>query len=733
MAYTITNSDSSVTITVQDTTVDTTYALKLIGRNVSGYGQYFVENTVRQLENFASTVQPSGVKLEGQIWYDKGEKLLKVWTGSNWKRATNIVIGTSEPSNPVAGDAWYRTDNNKLYIYDGSDFKLSGYAGEVSDAYSGDVGVGSPSNYGTKLRNIYLTDSTGKAKPVLALTMVNDGTVNGGATVTTDGKETIMAIFSDHPEFTAKNDNSLTEGSQVNYYAELSGSGGIGTQIKPGLNLRSEYADTAVALSERAYRADASYQLNLGSPGSDAGNIDASWVAYNRVDFIPNTTNSIQLGNDQKHFAGLYTNFIRLGEGGSAALEANGSVTIGNSSSRVNKVWTQDLDVSGDVTFASGVQNIGTSGNPVENFYSANAVISSSFTVGSSGSAYTLPASDGSANQALLTDGSGSVSFGNVALSTTQMIAGDGLTGGGTLASNRTFNVGAGSYITVAADTVSVDGTVPATASKVVVRTGTGGINSVGLDAGSGIVQTTGTVQFGILSDGSLAITDFENSLSSSATKIPTSSAVKTYVDAQVTAQDLDFQGDTGGTLSIDLDSETLDIAGGTNINTAGSGNTLTVNLDTNLTGMATADFSGNVDALNFNGVASSAKYADLAEIYKADADYEPGTVVKIGGQFEITQTLNHNDVDVFGVISTNPAYLMNKDAEGLAVALKGRIPVKVLGKVKKGDRLCSSDEPGVAWVVSEGEYDVRAVIGRSLEDKDSGDFGVVEAVIGVK
>ena len=661
MAYTITNSDSSVTITVQDTTVDTTYALKLIGRNVSGYGQYFVENTVRQLENFASTVQPSGVKLEGQIWYDKGEKLLKVWTGSNWKRATNIVIGTSEPSNPVAGDAWYRTDNNKLYIYDGSDFKLSGYAGEVSDAYSSDTGVGSPSNYGTKLRNIYLTDSTGKAKPVLALTMVNDGTVNGGATVTTDGKETIMAIFSDHPEFTAKNDNSLTEGSQVNYYAELSGSGGIGTQIKPGLNLRSEYADTAVALSERAYRADASYQLNLGSPGSDAGNIDASWVAYNRVDFIPNTTNSIQLGNDQKHFAGLYTNFIRLGAGGSAALEANGTVAIGNASARVSSIHTVDLDVSGDVTFASGVQNIGASGNPVENFYSANAVISSSFTIGSSGSAYSLPSADGSANQALITDGSGTVSFGDVALSSTQMIAGAGLTGGGTLASNRTFNVGAGSYINVAADTVSVDGTTAATASKVVVRTGTGGINSVGLDAGSGTIETSGTVRGGTLTDGTLSIN-------------------------------------------------------------SGS-----------ITSGVNATFSGTVSATTFSGTATQAQYADLAEVYKADAEYEPGTVVKLGGEFEITQTESHNDVDVFGVISTNPAYLMNKDAEGLPVALQGRVPVKVLGKVKKGDRLCSSDEPGIAWVVSENEYDVRAVIGRSLEDKDNGDFGVVEAVIGVK
>ena len=661
MAYTITNSDSSVTITVQDTTVDTTYALKLIGRNVSGYGQYFVENTVRQLENFASTVQPSGLKLEGQIWYDKSEKILKVWTGTNWKRATNIVIGTSEPTNSVAGDAWYRTDNKKLYIYDGSGFALSGYAGEISDAYKNDSTVGNPNNYGTKLRNIYLTDSTGKAKPVLALTMVNDGSLNGGATVTPDGKETIMAIFSDHPEFTAKNDNSISEGSQINYYNELVNSTGIGITIKPGLNLRSEYADTAVALSQRAYRSDASYKLNLGSPGADAGNIDASWVAYNRVDFVPNTTNDIQLGNDQKHFAGLYTNLIRVGEGGTAAIQANGTVSIGNSTHRVNKIWSQDLDVSGDITFGSGVQNIGASGTPVENFYTANAVVRDSFTIGSLASAYSFPPADGSADQALITNGSGVVSFGNVALSTTTLTAGAGLTGGGDLSTNRTFNVGAGSYITVAADTVSVDGTVSADASKVVVRTGTGGINSVGLNAGSGTIETTSTVRGGTLTDGTLSIT-------------------------------------------------------------SGS-----------ITSGADATFSGNVDAANFNGVASSAKYADLAEVYSADADYEPGTVVKIGGEFEITQTSSHADTDVFGVISTNPAYLMNSEAEGLAVALKGRVPVKVLGKVKKGDRLCSSDEPGVAWVVSEGEYDVRAVIGRSLEDKDSGDFGIVEAVIGIK
>ena len=94
---------------------------------------------------------------------------------------------------------------------------------------------------------------------------------------------------------------------------------------------------------------------------------------------------------------------------------------------------------------------------------------------------------------------------------------------------------------------------------------------------------TAGAVTFTDLSDGTITITAFadEDDMSSdSATLVPTQQSVKAYVDSQVTAQDLDFQGDTGGALSIDLDSESLTIAGGTGLDTVGSGNTITVNID---------------------------------------------------------------------------------------------------------------------------------------------------------
>jgi len=103
------------------------------------------------------------------------------------------------------------------------------------------------------------------------------------------------------------------------------------------------------------------------------------------------------------------------------------------------------------------------------------------------------------------------------------------------------------------------------------------------IDNGSSAITTTGTVTYGSLSDGTITITAFvdeDDMTSDSATLVPTQQSVKAYVDAQLTAQDLDFQGDSGGALSIDLDSETLDIAGGTGIDTSGALNTLTVSID---------------------------------------------------------------------------------------------------------------------------------------------------------
>jgi hypothetical protein len=129
-------------------------------------------------------------------------------------------------------------------------------------------------------------------------------------------------------------------------------------------------------------------------------------------------------------------------------------------------------------------------------------------------------------------------------------------------------------------------------------------------------------------------------------------------------------------------------------------------------------------------GSTFEATYADLAENFEADQDLEPGTVVKLGGSKEITMCDTVNCTDVLGVISTNPAYIMNAGG-GLPVALQGRTPVKLIGSVLKGQRLVSAGQPGFAMALKDDKYyDPRIIIGRALQDSDS---GTVLAVIGVK
>ncbi|MFA5488435.1 MAG: hypothetical protein WC284_04370 [Candidimonas sp.] len=136
----------------------------------------------------------------------------------------------------------------------------------------------------------------------------------------------------------------------------------------------------------------------------------------------------------------------------------------------------------------------------------------------------------------------------------------------------------------------------------------------------------------------------------------------------------------------------------------------------------------------DFSGVASAAaRYSDLAERYESDEILEPGDVVSLGGIKEITKTKTYADTSVFGVISTDPAFRMNSSAGDdnthPYVALHGRVPVKVYGKVKKGDRLTSSEIPGVATVAT-NTVDHWAIIGRALEDKNVVEVGLVEAVV---
>lgn len=142
----------------------------------------------------------------------------------------------------------------------------------------------------------------------------------------------------------------------------------------------------------------------------------------------------------------------------------------------------------------------------------------------------------------------------------------------------------------------------------------------------------------------------------------------------------------------------------------------------------------GNIGSLSNTfgtifGVATTAQYADLAENYTSDAHYPPGTVVEFGGDFEVTEAEDESP-RVAGVVSTNPAYLMNSHCEGnavVAIALTGRVPCRVTGSIRKGDMMVSA---GNGQAKASSSPAIGTVIGKALGNFDGTD-GIIEIVVG--
>jgi hypothetical protein len=196
-----------------------------------------------------------------------------------------------------------------------------------------------------------------------------------------------------------------------------------------------------------------------------------------------------------------------------------------------------------------------------------------------------------------------------------------------------------------------------------------------------------------------------------------------------------DFNNDAGFTTNV---GDITGVTAGTYLTGGGSSGAITINADattTNTAGKLVArDGSGNFAAGTITATATQAQYADLAENYVADADLEPGTVVVFGGNNEVTESSELQDTKVAGVISTDPAHLMNSECTGehvVAVALRGRIPVKVIGVVQKGDVLITSDVPGHA-MTSPSPHTVSAsqMIGKAITGKTDSGNGVIEALV---
>ena len=481
MAYTVNKTDGTILSTVADGTIDTTTDLTLIGKNYAGYGEFFNENLVKLLENFANTSAPSS-PVAGQMWWDKTNNLLKVYTGSAFKTVSSSTASSSTPSSSVTGDLWWDTTNGQLKVYNGSSFTTIG-----------------PS----------FTSGTGTSGAIVAT--ITDNAATDHVVVQLFTNNTIVAIVSKDATFTPQ--------------SALSGF----ATIKPGIQLSS-------AVSNNKFQGTATDSDSLG--GIAAAN-------YLRSNASDSTSGVLSILNDTGLVVGVDSDFT-VGVSGS-------DVSLSNATS------------DGDILIK----------------VNDGGVVSTAMTI------------DGATNRVLL-------------------------------AGAPTESLGA---------------------------------------------------------------------------------ATKAYVDSQVSGSGSLLT--TGGTMTGNI------LVSGT-VEFGSSSNRIST-----------------VFATTFNGTATTAQYADLAENFVPDNNYAPGTVVALGGAEEITAVNEELSNKVFGVVSEKPAYLMNAGQQnGAPVAVAGRVPVRVLGRINKGDRLVSAGN-GVARAASEDEsINAFNVIGRAIQTKQTTGEGTVEAFV---
>lgn len=520
MPYSVNNTDSSLNFTVQDGAVDTsTLSVSLIGTNSENYGDDIARNDIHLLENFASISKPSaGTILTGQIWYDKTDNVLRVYKGNDVNDWVNIetLVSATAPTRLTArlGEKYFDTSNNKGYIFDGAQWRPTGYAGEETSAFSGDTLVHNPTKFGSKVRAIFLKDTSGRVHPCLGLVYVNNSTTNELYGSSTNG-ETLMAIFNHDAQFTADNVVSTTEGDSINYYAELNATGGIGVVINKGMNLRDDYVSEAVALATEAVTAQKANALVVG------GDVIASSNFYkSTASLIPGADITHTLGSPTNRFDHLYIQQITLGAGQEQLqFVSDNNAKIGSSSKRAKEIYTYDLFATDDVTVGDTLSVTG------------------------------------------LSNLTGNVDVVNN-LQVNQNIRGNAFVRAATFQHNaHDFTINSGA-ITGAQD-----------------------------------ITSNGTITFGSISDGSITITAFvdeDGMTSDSASLVPTQQSTKAYVDTEVAtlktyvqaqdnAQDLDFAGDSGTGATViggTVDSATMTFTGGDGITTSASGTTLTTIVD---------------------------------------------------------------------------------------------------------------------------------------------------------
>jgi hypothetical protein len=713
MSYIINKYNGEQLIVLEDGTIDTTTSLGLVGRNYVGYGETQNENFVFLLENFSNSLPPYG-PIEGQTWYNSETKIFNVYDGESWHPVGAGVVSDIEPENPVEGSLWFKTTTQQLYVYYANRWWL--------------IGPEAVENFETtKAESTTLLDIDNNLNPVILLK------VNGLA----------IGIISSRP-FTLSPSNPILGFSEISAGITISSSNEFKGSLN-GLATRAERLETARTINGVEFNgqnnititSNTTKRLIKGSYllGSDFnGSTDTTWSVDASVDNVigkvvaRDSNGNFSAGTITANLKGDVEGNINVSTGTSnfnvvRANEFIGETLSGNAFSAtklknarkingVNFDGTADITVPADANLLTGLTiNAGVK-------YSSLTQLGTLIELNVANNGIVV----GQSNELkIYVDGIKSVIKSQV--------------------NNREidFQLTDTSYgdpsPTIAFLPSLVAQSQGGTAVPTFTRIGVGDIN-LGLPskrwnsvyANSVVSNTIEVTQ--LTSPSSNLITANANMIITG--NLSVEGTLTSINSTEVVIEDKLLTLASGSSNPLEASGSGIEISG-----TNTDGETLLENAS--LTYQSTGAkwlFNRDVDAGNkdfitngyFRGIATSAQYADLAENYVSDKEYEFGTVLGIGGEKEVSIVDDFSRC-VVGIVSKDPAYLMNSQCKGefvVAIALQGRVPCKVKGDVRKGDFLVSA---GDGFARSESNPRIGTVVGKALENFN-GDFGIIEVIV---
>ena len=672
---------------------------------------------------FGINVSSPAAGVEGSIQYNvsgvlTGSASLK-FANSNVEISTSnvVVTGGNVSANIISGNLLTGTLTTAAQPNITSTGTLAGLvvAGNITPSANVTYNLGNNTN---RFNDLYLAGSTVYIGAQTISANSTNVIISGVLTANISGNATTAGTVTTNAQPNITSVGSLTSLSVVGNITtgNLDGANAISANyfIGSGNNLSNIQGANVTGAVSYATTANSVAAANVSGLGNIATiNLDgnASNVLYGNGVFA---ATAATYGNSE---VATY-----LASYGSNTITTTGNVSVGN--------------IIGNGQALTGLAGANVTGTVANATYATTAGTATSATSATSASSATTAGTVTTASQPNITSVgtltsvsvSGNANIGNIG--TGGLITATGnITGGNIITSgdvSATGNVTAAfflgdggllSNITVGAGSAIVNGnsnvTVNANSNVTISAVGTGNVVVV---TGTG-ANITGTLSVsGNVTAGNVSATTFTGALSGAATSATTAGTVTTAAQPNITSVGTLTSLSVSGNANVgNLNTANAGIIGGNNI-------TFTTGSNTNA-----GTFTGNFSLST--GSRLNATYADLAEYYDADEKYEPGTVLAFGGEKEVT-IAEDGTTRVAGVVSTNPAYVMNMKCPGeniVALALQGRVPTKVRGNVRKGDMMVSG---GNGYARPSATPQVGTVIGKALENFD-GIEGVIEIAVG--